>query len=226
MFKFNRLVCFLLVCSVSGLAYGGGAVKIKTFWPVLTGEAENGEIDGMLVVNHDNGQGTSSSGVSHINVTLTDLQPNTLYIVAVRGGQGGTNLRIETNPAGVGHDGTVSPFGDLTIDYDGNPANIHAYVYIDFDDDHNVSPDEIRGIACVSPPCDLPASFTPCTQDSDCALPQHPCLDTSCVLEYCKAVWHECPPDGDICTLDMCDGATGICEYIAIYDPDNGCNPF
>ncbi len=224
MLRFSRLLSLVLVCSVAGVVQAK-AVKIKVFAPVLTGETENPEIDGMVVVNHDSGQGTSSSGVSHVNLTVTDLQPNTEYAVQLIGGHGGATQTLTTNAAGVGHAGTEFP-GDLTTDFDGNPFNIHVYVFIDADGDHNVAPDEIRGIACVTEPCDLPASFTPCAQDSDCDLPAFPCLDTSCVLDYCKAVWHECPPDGDVCTLDMCNPSTGVCEYTPIYDPDNGCNPF
>ncbi len=227
MFRFNRVVCFLLVCSVPGLALGEGAVKIKTFTPVLTGESENPEIDGMVVANHDNGQGTSSSGVSHVNVTVTDLQPETAYRAWVTGGHGGGSLNLTTNKAGIAHAGTEFT-NDVTTDFDGNPFNIHVYIFIDFDGDFNVAPDEIRGIACITEPCDLPLSFTPCTQDSECALPQHPCLDTSCVLDYCKAVWRDCPPDGDVCTSDMCQPVNGerTCPYTSIYNPDIGCNPF
>jgi len=226
MLKSKRLMGLLLVGAMAGVVQAGGAVKIKTFAPVLTGETENAEIDGMVVVNHDNGVGSASGGVSHVNVTVTDLQPETPYKASVKGGTGSVGLSLTTNPAGVAHAGTDFSGFDLTTDFDGNPYNIHVYIYIDLDGDHSVAPDEIRGIACVTPPCDLPLSFTPCTQNSDCDLPQHPCLDTSCVLNYCKAVWHVCPPDGDICTLDMCNPSTGVCEYTPIYDPDNGCNPF
>lgn len=223
MFRFNRLVCVLVGCMMCSVSFGK-AVKIKVFTPVLTGETANPDVDGMAVFNYRDPEGNSTA-MTHIAFTVSDLLPDTEYSVQFRGTMGGATTRFTTNLAGVGHVNTHTN-SDITTHYLGGPENIHVYVFIDTDEDFTVNPSEIRAVGCVTGNCELPAHMTACTEDSDCALPTFPCIDTACELNYCSAVGRICPSDDDICTWDICNGTTGECEYTPIYDPANGCNPF
>ena len=51
-----------------------------------------------------------------------------------------------------------------------------------------------------------------CGQDSDC-FDGNLCVAKACQEGYCTTVWTQTCDDGDICTSDVCDPATGSCAY-------------
>ena len=89
MFKFNRLVCVLLVCSLVGVALAK-AVKIKAFDWV---HVENPDGDGMAIANYHPGNTNTE-----ITAAITDFLPNTDYYLAVEPGLSGAP--VTTNVAG------------------------------------------------------------------------------------------------------------------------------
>lgn len=93
MFKFNRLVCVLLVCAVVAVAYGK-AIKIKAISPVGLGVIENPDADGMAVLNYHQGNNSTES-----TVAITDFLPDTEYGITVVALGGGATT-VTTNAAG------------------------------------------------------------------------------------------------------------------------------
>ena len=135
MFRFNRLLCGLVVCGTVAVAFGA-AVKIKAFTPVGNGAIESPDGDGMAILNYHPGNDTTE-----IQFAITDFRPNTVYGVKLESDFGGFSApeAIATNVVGNGTYHHTIPF-----DRTGNPS-VTIYVW---DGDTNtifdVSADEIR----------------------------------------------------------------------------------
>ncbi len=71
MFKFNRIVCVLLLCSAVGVAFGA-ATKIRAF--IAMPGVESGDADGMCIINYNSGQDATI-----VQIVITDFQPYTVY---------------------------------------------------------------------------------------------------------------------------------------------------
>ena len=96
MFKFNRLVCVLLVCSLAGLALAK-AIKIKEITPYAGTEEALAGADGMAIFNYHDGQNNNSN--TEVTVAITDFIPGETYGAFVTPG-GGVNVPEVANPAG------------------------------------------------------------------------------------------------------------------------------
>ena len=117
MFKFNRLVCVLLVGSCVAIAYGK-AVKVTGLTPV---SPESADADGMAILNYHPGHDRTE-----VQVALTGFEVYTDYEVLVSGA-GVVNLIITTNAAGNGS-GHKTGIGDMTRDDYGEPFCIEVEV--------------------------------------------------------------------------------------------------
>ncbi len=234
-------MCLLLVGAMVGTVQAR-AVKIMDFVPVLNGETENADVDGLAILNY-----IAASGYTEARITVMGLAPATAYRVYLRGWGGGNTPEFETNAAGNGHVKTQYA-GDIT---GGGSSDVSVMVYIDGNGDQMVQPEEIRSLGCVSGECTLP--FTNCSTTADCTdsfiacpgSPNTPCLgdpkvcdpgtgevaceeigffctDEVCVAiggqGYCSVTVHDCS-NNDPCLSDMCisnsgetNGEMGSCD--------------
>jgi hypothetical protein len=136
MFRFNRLVCALLVCSCVGFAYAK-AIKVVALTPVGAGVTESPDADGMALLNYNPGQTRTE-----VQVSLTDFQANTEYTVDVLTVYGGPTLRMITNARGNAQ-GHAIAITDIT---DGGNATAEVTVYIDSNDDYFPTEEEKRAV--------------------------------------------------------------------------------
>ncbi|UCC29161.1 MAG: hypothetical protein JSU86_13275 [Phycisphaerales bacterium] len=140
MFRFNRLVCVLLVGTCVGVAFAA-AVKIKAFTPEgVNGLAENPYCDGMAVLNHHPG-----NNATEVQVAVTDFLPDTVYGVMLEAGGfcgGFSNPEaFMTNANGNGH-------YHHSVPYDCSQAPVITIYRWDGDVNSiwDVSEDEIRAV--------------------------------------------------------------------------------
>ena len=108
MFKFNRLVCVLLVGTCVGVAFAA-AVKIKAFTPAGPGLIDNPDCDGMAILNYHPG-----NNATELQVAVTDFLPDTLYGLKLEAGGicgGFSNPEaFMTNVNGNGHYHHSAPY--------------------------------------------------------------------------------------------------------------------
>lgn len=135
MFKFNRLVCVLLVGSVVAIAYGK-AVKVTELTPLAP---ESADADGMVILNYNVGQDRTE-----VQVAITGFEAYADYTVLVKA-MGEVTLPITTNGAGNGS-GHKTGIGDMTSDDSGNTACVSVEV-------RKVGADGLRasGTSCPQP---------------------------------------------------------------------------
>ena len=139
MFRFNRLVCVLLVGSVAAVAYGK-ALKVTELVPV---GAENATADGMAILNYNAGQSRTE-----VQVAITDFLPDREYMINVGTVYGHVSATVMTNASGNAHAHRIAAT-DIT---DG--ASVCAYVNVFFDADgdswYSEGIDELRasGTSC------------------------------------------------------------------------------
>ena len=81
MLRFNRLVCVVLVCGLSGLAYSK-AVKSRDMTPAGLGADVTPDVDGMIIMNHHD----SATPTTEVQIKVTGLTPQTTYGVQVHPG--------------------------------------------------------------------------------------------------------------------------------------------
>ncbi len=129
MFRFNRVVCALLVCGCVGFAYAK-AIKVVSLTPVGAGVTESPDADGMAILNYNVGQTRTE-----VQLTITDFLPNTEYTADVLA-IGGPSLRFTTNARGDGQGHSVAAT-DIT-----DNGNACAYVTIYIDTNNNFFPEE------------------------------------------------------------------------------------
>lgn len=109
MFKFNRLVCVLFVCSLVSIVYAG-AVRIPSF-TVFEGET-GADPDGMAILNYASGQDKTV-----VQIIVSDFTPNTSYDVQLVGSDGSTKNFggvLNTDENGHGNAHIVCVCGDRT----------------------------------------------------------------------------------------------------------------
>lgn len=217
MFRFNRLVCVVVICALAGFAYSK-AVKSKDLTAAGLGGDVNPDVDGMIIMNHHD----SSTPTTEVQIKATGLAPQTMYGVQVHPGFTDA-FAFTTSTSGNGaYHNTVSLGMDLTeymvvkiFVWDGVGQNMDEVTY-----------QELRAYGCVSDSC----MVVYCETDADCDS-GFDCLRDTCEGGMC---FHErrdidCD-DGDPCTADFCIGVdengNTLCEHTPIYDPDQGCNPF
>lgn len=194
MFRFNRVVCFLFVCSATGFALAG-ANKSNSLSAIGLGETLNPDASGMVLLNYHAG----STSQTEVQIMVKGLEPGVTYGVKLHPGFSDP-LAFTASAAGTGHyHGTVM-FDVLTLApdwtvqiyvWDGNPTNIDEVTF-----------DELRVHGCGAAECEIAT----CSLDTDCAL-GFACLRDTCDGGMC---FHErrdidCD-DGDICTVDLCEG--------------------
>lgn len=139
MFKFNRLVCAVLVCTCVAIAYGA-ATKIRSFVPQ---GLENPEADGMAILNYASGQDETIvqiilSGFTHdtaydvVFVSPTHLlQPKFLgQLITDKHGHGNLHATLPAIPH-------LGENGDWT------DADIEIWINLGTTDD-----DELRAVGC------------------------------------------------------------------------------
>ncbi len=216
MSNLGRLTCVLVVCSLAGFAQAK-AVKVKEFMPLLSGVADNPNVDGIAVFNFtEDKQSGGGFGRVHMAITVNGLQPNTFYRFQISQEPSGLPGRIpfrlvapvESNSGGVAHlTHTLEATDDFTTDANGNPANLHVLVFVDSDGEGDLDGDEVRAIGCVSGSCVDP--FIRCTDVSACADGQF-CTDDACVAVAGESV----------CTYSDHDCGTGFLCGISFTDPD------
>ena len=136
MFKFNRVVCGLLVCGCVGFAYAK-AIKVVSLTPVGAGVTESPDADGMAILNYNVGQTRTE-----VQVTLTDFLPDTEYTVDVLTIFGGPTLRMTTNARGNAQGHGVA----LTDITDNGNETATVTVYIDANGDFFPQDDEKRAV--------------------------------------------------------------------------------
>jgi hypothetical protein len=216
MFRFNRLVCVVLVCTLAGFAYSK-AVKSRGLIAAGLGGVLTPDVDGMIIMNHHD----SATPTTEVQIKVTGLEPQKTYGVQVFPGFADP-LAFTSSASGNGaYHGTVSLGIDFTqisvvriFEWDGVTSNIDE-----------VSFDELRAYGCMSDEC----LVVTCDTDADCDS-GFACLRDTCEGGLC---FHErrdidCD-DLDECTSDWCVGVDGegntVCEFIPIYDPPL-CDPY
>lgn len=143
MFKFNRLVCAVLVCTCVAIAYGA-ATKIRSFVPQ---GFENPEADGMAILNYASGQDETI-----VQIILSDFTPEIAYdvvfvspthlfepkefgvLITDKHGHGNLHVTISaplSPPAPPGENG------------DWTDANIEIWINLG-----TIDPDELRAVGC------------------------------------------------------------------------------
>lgn len=139
MFKFNRLVCVLLVGSVVAVAYGK-ALKVTELVPA---GAENTTADGMAILNFNQGQSRTE-----VQVAITDFLADTEYMINVGTIYGTVSATVMTNASGNAHAHRIAA-SDIT---DGGSACADVTVFFDENGDNWYSEeiDELRatGTSC------------------------------------------------------------------------------
>ena len=216
MFRFNRLVCVVLVCTLAGFAYSK-AVKSRGLTPAGLGSELNPDVDGMVIMNHHD----SSTPTTGVQIKVTGLEPQTTYGVQVFPGFTDA-LAFTTSVSGNGsyHNAIHFP-ADYTqymvvriFEWDGVQSNLDEVTF-----------EELRAYGCMSDAC----MVVTCETQADCDT-DFPCLRDTCEGGLC---FHErrdidCDDD-DVCTSDRCTGVdesgATTCEYVDIYAPPL-CDPF
>lgn len=227
MFKFNRLVCVVLVCALAGLAYSK-AVKSKDLTAAGLGVDVTPDADGMIIMAHHD----SATPATEVQIKATGLAPHTTYGVQVH--PGFTDVIAFTTSAS----GNATYHN--TIDF---PYDLTAYMAVRiFEWDGllttigEVSHQELRAYGCVADTCLMEY----CTTEADCDSGFDCILDTCegglcfheqncddgdpCTHDYCSNTGCFYPPacaDNDPCTTDVCTGevdeyGNAICEFIPI----------
>lgn len=137
MFKFNRLVCALAVCTCVAIAYGA-ATKIRSFENVAE---SNPDADGMAILNYASGQDetivqiilsdfTHDTAYDMVFVSPThSLQPKFLgTLITDKHGHGNLHVTISAPPG---------ENGDWT--------DAHIEIWINLG---TIDPDELRAVGC------------------------------------------------------------------------------
>jgi len=193
MFRFNRLVCLVLVCALAGLAYSK-AVKSRELTAAGLGGELNPDVDGKIIMAfHD-----SATPATEVQLNVKGLAPDVTYGVQVDPGFSDP-LAFTTNAQGIGtYHGIVGFPMDITAFavvriflWDGIVSNIDEVTF-----------QELRAYGCVSEEC----AVVTCETDADCDF-NYDCLRDSCEGGLC---FHErkdidCD-DGNACTFDLCIG--------------------
>ena len=209
MFKFNRLLCVVLVCALAGFAYSK-AVKSKELIAAGLGGDLNPDVSGMIIMNfHD-----SATPATEVVISVKGLAANTTYGVQIAPGE--TNpLAFTTNEEGhggyhakVNFPFDISPWAVVRVfEWDGVLNTIGEVTY-----------QELRAYGCTADQCNVAL----CETSADCNIGS-PCHDDVCIDGLCYAIQ---PPDlcydGDPCTHDYCSISNG--EASCFFPPTCGDN--